>query len=318
MNLVGLKLVPLRRLRLPGDFLRRMREKRVGGLAANIRERGQFTPILMRKDNGDVLDGLDRVAACFLLKLTHVPANLVECSDLEAEIIRRETTTQRRHDPDEQRQMSQELIDMYTAEELEKAKLSPPKHTRVGKPVSPRSKAIKRVAADLGLKDETVRKRQYRAKKAVGEAMDPPLNMIGMLVPDSTREGIMAALGLLREASYKASQCLALLTQIETGGFPFPAARLQRLRQDASELAASIRNAKPVALCPYCKGIETIQSGCGGCAATGFILANQEAGVAAEFWDEATPMVLVAGRARSAWDYLPTNEVERDPFGDDT
>lgn len=318
MNLTGLKLVSLRRLRLPGDFLKRMREPRVGGLAEKIRDHGMLTPVLMRKTNGDVLDGLDRIAACFLLKLTHAPAILVECTDLEAEIIRREANAQRRHDPEEKRQMSQELIDKYTEEEALKERVTP-RPIKVGRPTSPRGKAIARVARDLGVSEVALKKRQQRAKKAVGEALEPPLNLIGMIVPDSAREGIMAALGLLREAATKASQCLALLTQIETGGYPFPAARLQRLRSDAAELAACIRNAKPVALCPYCKGVETLLSGCSGCAATGWILSNQESGVPQELWDDKDPKVFVGAQARSVWDYLPSNELpEADPFGDES
>lgn len=317
---IGLKFVALSSLRLPGDFGKRMKEPRVLALAHSIDESGLIHEPLVRKEDMRVICGLDRVAVYFLLEHKQIKVKLIECTDTEAARLRLEENIVRRHDPEERRKLTEELVSTYTEEEKTRLenrkfdineKLAPRK---LGRPKHARTIAMERAAAERGVKPESIRQMLRRARLQPPEP-EMPLETFGMLVPDTFRDRSILALRFLNEAALRLQQALSCLTQIETNGLPFPAGRLQRLRQETADLGASVRNARPVAICPFCKCLAVLLPGCPACAGTGIMLSIQDGSVPTELLDTENPRVQVGGHIKSVWDYVDAPEVDANMFG---
>ena len=323
MDLLEFRWLPLRKLRLPGTFPKRLREPRVVALSESIAVHGLWLPVLVRRKDGRVLDGFDRVAAYWLQKRNEIPALLCDCTDEEALLIESKVNTERRHDQEEQRKKEMELIDRIASEEAareaeEEAKRK--KYQIPGRPKTPKRRALERVSGETGVPVNTLKQRIYRERRRKGlTGTVKELRTLGMVIPQTLSDEVRVLQGVFDEAILRAKQALSCLTTIETQGYPYPPARLQRLRADAQELSASLRNARPDCLCPYCKAVEALKAGCAACLGCGFITANQVSGVPKELLDEENPMVMAGGQIRSAWDYIPETPpappVEADPFG---
>jgi len=306
VDFVSCRPVPLRRLRLPGSFKQRLREPRINSLAQHIEKRGLWLPVLVRKEDGRVLDGLDRVASFWLLGRESILAVVVTCSDEEADTLEREINAERRHAPEEQRSKALEMVEKLSAEEAEAAVEAAQKEHRAGRPLSKKGRARKVVAESLGISPKALKQQEYRERRKKGLTKNSKaIETIGMEIPESMAKEVRSVQLLMEEAALRVSQALAALTTIENQSYRFPAARLQRLRSDTVDLGACLRNARPEMLCPYCKAIPQLMPGCTACLGCGWICANQVAAVPKELLREDLPCVLVGGSRRSIWDYIP-------------
>ncbi len=316
---------PVKSLRLPGDFRKRYSAEHIGQLSERMKHRGQIVPLLVRDTS--VLDGVDRVAAALRAGIEMLWANVITCTDLEAEIIMREAQMHRRHDPAEQRRLADELIPRY-AQEIAETRIDPEKPNQPpkqgvqkrkrsrGRKKGVRSEAISRVAAELGVSAEALLKSDYRRRKK-GELPDPPfaLKDLGMDLPPEFKAQASEAGKQMERAARYVAMAVACMTEVtKLGANAFPSARLQRLHQDASDLSASIRNAKPVSVCPCCKALVKLRPGCAGCSGSAIMLANQQSAVPKELLDELNPLVLAGGKFHSVWDFIDQDEK---PEGDD-
>lgn len=315
MEYTRLKLVGLRRLRLPGSFRGLLREQRVHELAKHMTEHGQWIPALVRQKDGRVLDGLDRVAAAWLNKQESVWAVLCECTDEEAGRIEAEVNVHRRHDPNE-RARSLVLVDKLEAElddsEVEQAR------SEEGRPVTKRGLARRKVAEILGIKESSIKVAEHRERTKHGEKSTKPLNTLGMELPEEMAREIESVQRYFDTAARGCAAALAALSTID-GRLKYPPSRLQKLRQEIQDMGASVRNARPEMLCPYCKALPQLVNGCKTCVGCGFITANMTSGIPKELLDEEEPKVFVSGQARPVSDYITEEpeleETDGDPFG---
>jgi ParB-like chromosome segregation protein Spo0J len=309
MNVVGLKEVPLSTVRLPGDFKKRLDAPHVAERAKSLEGVGLIhEPLVRRKGKQwEVIAGLDRIAAHFVAKRESVSVKVVECTDAEVMKIRREENVQRRHDKEEQSRLMTELLEQYTSEEED----------RIDSPKKARAKARERVAAELGLSPETIRKKEWEAEQKT-EPVGPPIKTLGMsLSEDFAKKVALAQRGIdATEALLKRAQS-TVTTMAKELGLAFPQARLERLREEIHAQASHCRGLRPVSLCPWCKGLDGVQEGCGACFGTGFITASQENAVPAELLNEAIPVVLVDGNYEDVHEFLPYAQDLDIPRGDD-
>lgn len=311
MNFLSVKRIALRRLRLPGSFRPKLREPGVVLLSKHIDEKGLFLPVLVRKSDGRVLDGFDRVAAHFVLKREDIWCLLCECTDEEAALIEMEVNVARRHDP-ARAAKTLEAIDSIAAT------IEPPKVKTPGRPLSKRGVARKKVADALGVSVHAVKSAEYREKRKRGEKREVrPIKTLGMTLPETLLKNSHDLGSLFDEAAIRAQQALACLTEVESRGLPYSPSRLQRLRRELQEMAGVIRNARPDSVCPYCRAIPAICAGCQACRGAGMLTVNEMANIPAALLDEQVPKVMVGGQLKSVWDFLPPPQPqeEADVFG---
>lgn len=283
-------------------------------LAENMRERGQYLPVLVRAENGDILDGLDRVAAAFLIKWKTISMVALSCDDVEAALVREEVNVKRRHDKAQETTRRLEVVDSLAAQEAESDDAAP-QIDGPGRPRTAKGRARVKAATMLSTTKHALEQAEYRKRRKAGlTKATAPIDALGMSIPESVYRDMMTVCALFDSAALRVSQALACMTEVESQAHRFPPARLQHLRAELSDVAGNLRNARPKMLCPYCKGIPVLLGGCRTCVGSGLLSANQVQGVPPELLDPSRPQVQVAGKLRSAWDYIPQLP-ESDPFG---
>lgn len=288
---VGLREIDIAEISNPEAFNDRLQEPRIIQRAGSIKDFGMLQEPIVRKSDGRLLTGRDRVAAHVVLGLKSVKVKLVECTDPEAKRIELIENFERRHDADEQARLRKLMLDTYEAEERKK----PIKHAKPGRPFgtkTPRGKARERLAREKGINPESVRRAEHRQKakerKAVitevaetGKApmppahKDPTINVLGMQLAPEFLAQTEAIQTYITDALAKIRGGRQILTQLRNAELPFSPGLMQRLIDDVEELEGGVKGAKPAAVCPYCKTLSGVQEACNGCATMGWVTAAQ-------------------------------------------
>ncbi len=315
MEVLGIKTVPLGRISLPGDFGKRLKEGRVLALAKSIAERGMLHEPLIRKADMRLVVGGDRVAAHFVRGWKVITVKLVDCTDLELEILQREENLRRRHDTAEQSRLHQELIPLYEKELFEKAVDDESVlRSANGRRRTVQSLAIEKVAKQTGIKPASLKRKVKRNKEKLSPS-PIPIRTFGLVLAPSFIEEVRKTYELVNEATIQLETAQKALTKLQSSGLPYPSTLLKRLHQEIHEVAVQVRGSRPDSLCPYCRGIDSLQPQCGYCFSFGFITAIQAKQVPKELLDEDKPMVMVKGILRPMSDFVrPEPEVEESPW----
>lgn len=300
MQVIGLREVPFSSLRLPGDFKKRCEQPHVQERAASIASVGLIHEPLVRRVgmHWEPIAGIDRIAAHHVAGKESIRVKVVECTDEEARRIRLEENIQRRHDTGEQSRLALELLEKFTEEEaiLEESMPQKPKS-------SARGRARKRVASELGISAETVRKKEW--EEATRDK--PPeirLHALGMTLSAEFKTKVAKAAEYLDAAELDLKRAQAKLTAMANDlGITFPKPRLERLREEIHAQATHVRGLKPVSLCPWCKGLNALQEHCSACFGSGFITKNQAKAIPPELLDEGHPIVMLDGEPRSIYEF---------------
>ena len=293
MRVITTKRVKLGSLVLPSDFGKRLKEPRIAERAKSIDAVGLIHEPIVRASDMRVVAGEDRVAAHFALKRRDILCKMVECTDEELKAIQSAENVQRRHDPKEQAQLIAARLDVY---EAEVQPVPPDEPRKRGQPKSDRTKARERLAAELGVKAETLRKTEWKAERASPEPKPVECRALGMTLSPEFTAKVGAA-----QAHIDAADSALRLAQTHLGRLGsdaiagFPEGRLARLKSDAHDVAVRVRGARPCSLCPWCKGLDGYQEQCPACQATGYITQSQEVSIPRELLDTATPCVMRGG-----------------------
>lgn len=310
MNVVGLKEVPFSSLRLPGDFKKRSEQPHVQERAASIASVGLIHEPLVRRvgKHWEPIAGIDRIAAHHVAGKESIRVKVVECTDEEARRIRLEENIQRRHDTGEQSRLALELLEKFVAEETTLEESLPEKPKEGAK-----TRARKRVAAELGISPETVRKKEWEARDTTPKG--PPIRTLGMNLSAEFTAQVTKAQAYLEatEALLKRAQS-NVTTMANDLSIVFPKPRLERLREEIHSQAAHVRGLMPVSLCPWCKGLDAVQEHCSACFGTGFITKSQEKAVPKELLDEESPVVMQDGKMRPVEQAVALDAIEEE-FG---
>lgn len=306
MKILGIKPCRIDRLILPGDFAERLKRPHVVELSTSVKRYGVLASPMVRAEDRRVLYGRDRIASAVLAGLTHVDCKLVECTDEEAAEIELVENVHRRHDPSTARDQLSRLIQMYARQAVDTLPEPEP-----GAPLenlarkTPIGVARERVAREIGVKPESLRRRLNRTKAAQrkevlsGErpAEPPCIELVGMEVTDEFLQSVSKAQMMLKAAESHANLVTAALQALDDAGVDFPKGRLERLLEEAKSLRYTLTNARPAALCPYCKGLPSVQPHCAACLQGGWISAEQARHVPRELWTTGKAAV-VAMRGR--------------------
>lgn len=171
-------------------------------------------------------------------------------------------------------------------------------------------------AAVLGIKSkdpaQVLRMRIYREglRKRTKPA-EPDFEVFGMRLTAAFQGDVK---DLRRRLSQIARQLAATRMTVERllrSKLPFPRAQLETIEGAVMSLEERVQAAMPRALCPYCKGIDQIQTDCRGCAGLGLVSIAQ--------WNQApkrlkeADVVISEGRERPVSDFAV--DPKRDPFG---
>lgn len=308
------------RLRLPGDFAKRLKKKHVAELAASIERGGLIAPPLVQRRTREVIAGCDRVAAMRLLGWDKIPVAWSDAEGLALRRLRVEENLRRR--VDDRDEMLRELVAIEKGEALlaerdrqeaeakeaiaaqgaivgQRDKQLPA--AAKGRPRSPERAAVKAAAEAAGVSESTVR-RALAPEEGQQEGADESTPCIPLLGTDAD-EAWLAQVAQVQDAVDAADAGLqraqAALKKLETS--PFQRALQQRLYQAAHALAVDVRGSRPCSVCPWCKR-TALQTKCTACAGLGYIREEQLAGCPKDLLDESKDVVARDGRfvARAA------------------
>jgi ParB-like chromosome segregation protein Spo0J len=324
MKVLGTKIARIDRLILPGDIRGRMSSSHVKDLSASIDQIGILQLPCVRKSDKKLIYGADRVAATMLLDRRSVEVRLVECTDTEAKLMELTENAYRRHDPMEQARLLTELVaeatERYEAEakEVKRQKArAKRKYDRPGRPVSPKTHARKEVAEALGVKADSVRRAEYRAKdekrkhKKRGTA---PIQTYGLQLEGSFATQVVNIQDYAKELAIKSKTIAQLLTKMGSAGAAAPDTLITRAKERLQDLNEVIRRLNPSSICPYCKGLPGYQEQCVTCLGVGWVSKMELENTPKELLREEHPIILVQGEEVMVDDILEPEDDGEDFF----
>lgn len=324
VEVLGFRKVPIHRLNMEGNFRERLNHPRIEERARSVKRLGILSEPMVRQLDYRVIYGHDRIAAAIKAGATSVLCKMVRCSDTVMREIELSENLHRRHDPESARDGLLRLMDLYTESVIEERplpgddpypQLTKPKR---GKPQTARGIARRRLAADLGVAPPTLQKREQRLRKrkrqkeeqAAREEGKAVIALLGMQVHREFVAQINELRLTMDQAVAHAHRMLSLFSTIETRKLPYPGIKFTRLYEDLRAAGALLRSARPVSLCPYCKGLPGVQDRCAACLQSGWISELQMQSVPSELWVEGERAVVAnAGRYEPVAKHIP-REVE--------
>lgn len=295
MNHLSTRELPIAGMRLPRDFSRRVLEPHVLIRARNIETNGMLHEPIVRKKRGmwDPVTGLDRIASHIVLKRDKVMCKVYEMTDIEAKRLRQDENIHRRWDKSERDELIRERLHQYIDEEelvgFTKSELA---RTKGGALTAPKTRAIQRLADELGMAPGTLRAMEVKWRSKPKE----PLATLGMELDKEFYRKVAAASRLVDKAAKNIHQAEAALTlAAHSLGIMFPKEHLQFLRHQLYQQSCEVEKLRPVSLCPWCKGLDGLMEDCMACEGAGFITKGYEIEAPPELLDEQEPKVVVDG-----------------------
>lgn len=303
MNVLRLKELRIDRLRLPGDFPKRVEEETGKDRVRSIREHGLIHPPMVRVGTQEVVTGVSNIAALVAGGEKTVRCQLIECTDDELQILREQETLQSRKLAPEERAAA---IDRYTLL-LEKQEERRVVEERIRDPEAtgrlfrrPKTVARERLAETLGVTVDTVKQREYRARKRLRELgpFDGPeeaFKRFGMELTEEFEDRLISAKMGLKKITNALETAQRAMAALKKAKLDLPETRTKRLAAMIDEAVKWSKACKPVGLCPYCKGIPEVCNKCLSCAGSAVLFHNQADGVLPELKNKETPVVYVQG-----------------------
>lgn len=305
MILVGIREVPIAKMKLPGDFRARVASQHVIDLAASIEKTGLLNEPYVRRSGMRAIAGVDRIAAHEVNGKKTVRCKLVDCTTEEADEIEATENAHRRHSTEEQREALAKLIDRMA----EGVVVPAPEKRKAGRPKTARGMARDMVAAQLGVTPEVLRTQEWREKNKdrppPPEApREPCIFVMGFVLDPEWEKGVYSAKESLQACAANLTIVLANLTRLENSGAPLHKARFDRMHEQLEEVSSAIRALSPEMLCPFCKGIEEVTKQCAACEGTQYLTISQVKAVPPVFMELDDPKVNFKGAVMSARHWL--------------
>ncbi|HVQ52911.1 MAG TPA: ParB/RepB/Spo0J family partition protein [Mycobacterium sp.] len=308
MNLPEVKKLAVSSIVLPGNFAATRAADRIGDLAASMEEHGVFSLPVVTWDGSrwKLIAGHDRVAALMRIKAKQALCIVVSGDERSLRRLSVAENLYRRHDDKAE---LLRLIDERAAEpgeELGDTVAEVPAH----RPATARGKARAAVAKATGRNPRSLARADQREAKKVaqkedrggteaGEAPQPApvadhqaetmarlvaakFDFLGTTPGLAWLLRVEDVIAIIDEAD---KLCRLAQSQVtELLHMTFPGALQQRLKEDTHHAAASLRQARPCMVCPWCK--DTSLGGgrapCLPCSSTGYIVEEQRGGVPKE------------------------------------
>jgi len=297
----GYRLVPVKKIGLPGDIAARQKQPNVVELAESIKKLGQ-QPIHAPSIDGrthQLIAGRDRMAAILLLKLKevwcHVASDVTEQDALDLEV---EENLHRRQDNRDE--LIARRVKKVAATVKEERAAAPPTDRGRGRPKSPEGEAREIVAREIGATPEAVRAATTRAS---GELPDkksdistkPPVTTYGVPLPTDLAQVITQAQEHIDAADSHLRRAQAAITALgKQGSLGGPLE--SRIKAELHRAADTVRRERPDSICPVCKLISARQLGCHFCGGIGVVSNDKLAGAAPELLAGGDKAVVPDGR----------------------
>lgn len=312
MKIIGHKILKLKHITKPGDWQAILSRPSAAEIGESIDEIGLIHDPVVRKQGKKhiLIVGRDRVAGAELRGIEAISFKVVECTDAEALDLEEIENAKRRHDPKEKKSIMLARLARLTTEAADDEPKGKP-----GRPKTARGKARARVADELGISEDSVRKAEQRERRKAeatvsawlgdheeGEVYDPPIDDLGVDLDPQWGEQVREIQTLAKSADHAMRAIQVKLTALANCGGPIDRGRLDRVRQAATSVTHQIRSLIPDVVCPYCKSFEPLQSQCGKCIGQGWISKHDRDGVPEELWDDKDPKVFHQGTLISVED----------------
>lgn len=240
---------------------------RVATRAESVKELGLLHLPIVRIRDRKIVSGFDRLASCVMAGMEKAQVMLIECDDTELERIRFSENAHRRHYPGEQSDLMVKLTKAYEEAEKELEFEDPPppeERPNGGRQKTPKGRAREKVAKEMGIKPDSVRRQQTRVKQREEEKQErrDKLPMFGRKVDDSWLAGVELALVHVTEAHNKVKAALVAITKLSHSGTPYPNSALQKMYENLQTTANYLKDCKPVGMCPFCKHVPEVRAHC--------------------------------------------------------
>lgn len=307
MKVLRLTELRIARLRLPGDFPKRVEAEKGRDRARSIGEYGLIRPAMVRHETLEVIIGVDDIAVLSGLGREHVRCEVVECSDDEVKILRLEATLQQDHlTAPERLGLRGELMLLMEKQEkrrlLEERIRDPEGDHRHHSPMRASRASKERLAEKLGITVAAIHKAQHRARKrlkANAEIEKPvPIKRFGMELTEAFDDRLTAARKGMQRIGGHVATCHRVLTEMRKAKLDIPEAQMKRLEAMLDETGDYTRHWTPTGLCPYCKGLPKLCPRCISCGGSAMLFKVQEGGILPELLDAKEPKVYVDGEFR--------------------
>jgi ParB-like chromosome segregation protein Spo0J len=319
MRVLSLSDVAIGRVNLPGDLRARMNHDSVIAMAESMNAGGLINEPVVRKHDMRLIAGRDRFAAALRLGWTNMRVKLVECSDEEADLWELEENVVRRNLVGEERdKLVQKAIEART-KALTRVAQGAEERRRPGRPETAKGRARKEVAERLGIKPESVRQAEIRARKrqerkAAHEVtlLSPGLRPADNVDPTPPSAPELDDFGVLLDPEFsgllvisqqeidKARATVDRARQILAKGGELTGIQARRWRRAATALDEArelVKGLRPISLCPYCKGQQELVEGCAYCEGTAIrCRAQREDKLPEELLQRDPLMVMVNGK----------------------
>lgn len=316
MTLPEVKKLRLASIVLPGNFAATRAASRIGDLAASMEEHGVFSlPVVSRVgDEWKLIAGHDRVAALMRVKAKDALCIVVAGDERSLRRLSVAENLYRRHDDkaellasldDEEREVVQER----DAQLSDTRRLTP----AAGRPKTTRGAAREEVAKLTARNPRSIARADQRAAKAkaipAGESAERStiaadekqanngapgaggepgavaiegFETFGADLTPDYFDGVRSVMAILGKADQLLRQAQGLVTGLRNERMP--GALQQRLKEAVHHAAASMRMARPIMVCPWCKGrgVADKRSLCIPCGTHGWIPEEMRGGVPKE------------------------------------
>ena len=287
-------------IRVPG-LAGLLEDHDVKELAENIRQLGMAHDPMVRGDASGslvVVHGRRRIAAAVILGLELITVRVAQLTDDQAQHMALSENAYRRHSTRERHAMLLYLRETYLGIAQQDGIRWPEKA------------ADDWIAEQLGLDPQSVRRQARRGKRGprkIHGHRPPPFNFqaFGMQVPDTWREELAAIHTSAHRGAWNGKEIERCLQDMLSAG-PVNGAKVRQLLDRAKKFQKALSELVPLALCPWCKGIEGLQEECPRCLATGWV--HSTAGAPPELLDAGDPCVVENGELRLVADITEDDE----------
>lgn len=321
MEWLGEREVKVSWIILPGDILERQKRQDVIDMAASFKAtKGPINLPVVQLSTQKLRAGGDRMAAVLLAKLKKVKVRLVEGSEAEMEDLTDIENAMRRHEDRDAivaRMVARRTarIDSVTqsgeADKLSGSERGVTHRTAKGQ-------AREEVARDLKTTPEAVRAAERRHAAAaepeespMPKQVLPPVEDWGLPLSDEELANVIGSQQAIDSVLRHVRAARSSLDALGAAG-KLGERILADLRGDFGVLAQKLKDARPDALCCYCKNLPLWVTTCMACHGIGYAEAGQYVSVADELVQVGEGAVIVDRRGG----FLPVSEArKRGPAG---
>lgn len=289
MRWLATRTVPIKRLKVSGEFAKKRRSQVAKEIAGTLAETAGFVQLPVISSANEIVVGEHRIAAALESGAKSVEVRVVDADAREIRRLRAIENLFRRHMTGEERdrELAAFVADVeadisgQTDQQLRSA-LPVNSTGNPGRPKSARGQAIEKVAAAVGSTPEAVRSAVKRAEandsaptsQPSVQTAPPPIETWGLAAPEAMVPEELAEVAKV-QAVVDSIDRLLRKAQTEAaalrGGSPLGSHTYAEIYSYIHRAADEVRRSRPHAICPYCKRVPQVRAQCMACHGLGVV-----------------------------------------------